>query len=134
MIDHADITAYATQQALAAGVKPETDDFRYAVKQNFNTALRHLTAQVEHADPTPSFFAPPPAKEPPEPATIRSALTSAPVSREIPSSDRNVSLPSRVTLTNEERQIAQASGISDQEYAKNKLKMLRLQKSGEMQR
>jgi hypothetical protein len=132
LIDHHEVTRIATQEALASGVKPDSEDFRRAVKNNFDTAMRHLKAQAEHAEPTPSFFAPPDPK-PAEPATIRSALVSAPTSREIPSGDRALSIPSRVSLSVEERQIAAASGISDKEYAANKLKMMHMKQRGEIQ-
>jgi hypothetical protein len=131
MIDHDQLLAYASQQAHADGIKADTDDFRRAVKSNFDTALRHLTAQVEHE--TPRFFAPPQPKPASEPATRSAAMVSAPVSREIPSGNRDLSLPTRVSLSVEERQIAAASGISDQEYARNKIIMLRKQRSGEIQ-
>jgi hypothetical protein len=133
MIDHDNLTAYATQQALASGVEHDSEAFRNAVKANFDTALRHLTAQVEHADPTPAFFAPPQARPAPEPATVRSALTSAPVSRGVPSSDRTLSVPSRVSLSPEEVQIAKASGITERQYAENKIRMMKMKASGEIQ-
>jgi hypothetical protein len=131
MIDHDQLTAYATQQALASGIEHDSDNFRHAVKQNFDTAMRHLKAQAEHESPTPEFFAPPP-KPTPEPASVKSALFSAP-SRQISNGDRNLSLPSRVSLSAEERQIAAASGISDKQYAENKLRMMRMKQTGEIQ-
>jgi hypothetical protein len=133
MIDHDQLTAYATQEALAAGVKADTDDFRHAVKANFDTAMRHIQAQAEIDQPTPAFFKPPPPPPPqPQPQT-RAALTSAPVSRGVPSGDRLPSIPSRINLSAEERQIAAASGISDKEYAANKLRMMRMKATGEIQ-
>ena len=134
LIDHHEVTRYATQEALASGVKPDSDDFRSQVKARFDSAMRRLQAEseVEHG-PTPAFFAPPPPKPASEPAVRSAAMVSAPVSREIPSHDRAVSIPSRVSLSAEERQIAAASGISDKEYAANKLGMMRMKQTGEIQ-
>jgi hypothetical protein len=134
LIDHHEVTRYATQEALASGVKPDSDDFRSQVKARFDSAMRRLQAEseVEHG-PTPAFFAPPPPKPASEPAVRSAAMVSAPVSREIPSHDRAVSIPSRVSLSAEERQIAAASGISDKEYAANKLRMMRMKQTGEIQ-
>jgi hypothetical protein len=42
--------------------------------------------------------------------------------------------PSQVKLSGEEREIARAAGISEVEYAKHKLAMLRKQRSGEIQK
>jgi hypothetical protein len=132
MIDHDQLTAYATQQALASGVEQDTDNFRRAVKTNFDTALRHLKAQAENADPTPAFFAPPQAKPASEPA-FRSALASAPVSRDIPSANRDLSISSRVSLSREEVEIAKASGITEKQYAENKIRMMRMKRDGSLQ-
>lgn len=55
---------------------------------------------------------------------------SAPPSREAPSASGRTT-PTRVTLTAEERQIAAASGITEIEYAKNKLKLMEMKKAGQ---
>jgi hypothetical protein len=95
--------------------------------------MRHLKAESEAVAPTPKFFAPPEPKEAPSPASVRSALVSAPISREVPSGDRLPSIPSRVNLSADERAIAAASGISEREYAQNKIRMMRMKRDGELQ-
>jgi hypothetical protein len=134
LIDHHEVTRYATQEALASGVKPDSDDFRSQVKARFDSAMRRLQAEseVEHG-PIPAFFAPKPAPEPQSPATRSAAMVSAPVSREIPAGNRDLSIPTRINLSVEERQVAAASGISERQYAENKLKMMRMKQTGEIQ-
>jgi hypothetical protein len=134
LIDHHEITRVATQEALASGARPDSDDFRHAVKANFDTAMRHLKAQaeVEHG-PSPAFFSPPPPKPTPEPATVRSALVSAPISREVPDGNRAFSVPTRISLSPDEVAIAKASGITERQYAENKLRMMRMKQTGEIQ-
>ena len=95
--------------------------------------MRHITAQAEAQQPTPEFFRPPPPPLPQPQAQTRAALTSAPVSREVPSGNRIPSIPSRINLSAEERQIAAASGISDKQYAENKIRMMRMKQTGEIQ-
>jgi hypothetical protein len=133
LIDNPELLSYAASQAYAEGLERGTAEHQRATKNHFDTAMRHLKAQAEAREPTPEFFRPPEPPEPPSPASTRSAMVSAPVSRGVPSSDRTLSVPSRVSLSAEERQIAAASGISDQEYARNKILMLRKQRSGEIQ-
>jgi hypothetical protein len=132
MIDHDQVTAMATREALIAGVKHDTDDFRHAVKANFDEAMRHLQAQAEPAPAGP--FRPTPPPPAPSPASVRSALASAPVSRDIPrGGDYASSVPSRITLSQEERAIAQSLGLTDADYAQQKRRMLQAKARGELQ-
>ena len=62
--------------------------------------------------------------------TARAAAVSAPPSRDVPSAGSGRPSPTRVTLTAEERAHAAASGISEIDYARNKLKLLELKKNG----
>jgi len=62
-------------------------------------------------------------KPEPEPTTQRAAAMSAPVSREVPSATGTKASSTRVTLTADEKEMARLSGITDTEYAKQKLKL-----------
>jgi hypothetical protein len=132
------LMAFAANQAAAQGHQPGSPDHQRATRQIFD---RHLQAAANGA-PTqssppepavtesPEFFRPPAPPEPPSPASY----VSAPVSRgEVGSYHREPSLSS-VRLSPQEKEIARASGISETQYAANKLKMLREQASGERRR
>jgi hypothetical protein len=58
------------------------------------------------------------------------APVSAPVSRSIPSYQSAATVPSKVDLSLEEREMARLSGISDVEYAANKIRLLRAKAAG----
>lgn len=58
----------------------------------------------------------------------KAAIVSAPVSREEPALSN--SRPTRITLSSEERSHAAASGVSEVEYAKQKLKLIEAKKAG----
>lgn len=63
-------------------------------------------------------------------AEIVPEVVSAPVTREPPSAGTGRQTNQRVTLTAEERAHAAASGISELDYAKNKLKLMEMKKAG----
>jgi hypothetical protein len=128
MIDHHQITAIAAHQAAQQGHERGTDAHREATRQNFDEHLARLQAQALPPPEPPQFFKPPPPPEPPSAASY----VSAPVSRGEVGGYREPS-PSSVRLTPDEIAIAKASGISPVEYAKNKLTMLRKQRTGEIQ-
>lgn len=65
-----------------------------------------------------------------EPEARRSAIVSAPVSREGSSATGGSSSKTRVQLTKEEVEFAQMAGITPAEYAKQKLKLAELKKQG----
>jgi hypothetical protein len=128
MIDHPQITRQAVAAAEQSGLERGSDDFNNAVENNFNTLMGRAEAQARPAPADPAgFFQPPPS---PAPASASpSALYSAPVSRTVPG--YRESSPRTVKLSPAEQQIAAASGISDIEYAKNKMRMLRERAAGE---
>jgi hypothetical protein len=131
LIDHPQVTAAAALEAERQGHTRGSKSHRKATRNIFN----QLIGGKASAQPTPEFFQPP-AVEPDEPDEPRESIFSAPVSRETPSAAgiyREPS-PSSVTLTVDEKQIARNSGISEVEYAKQKLKMLRQQATGELQK
>lgn len=101
-----------------------TEAYMRAVRKNFDRLMAQGAAQ-----PTPQFFAVPPAPEPPGPG----AYVSAPVSRETPTGAYREPSPSQVRLSAEERQIARASGISEVEYARNRLRLEREKRTGQRQ-
>ena len=82
---------------------------------------------------TPEFFQLP-ASPPEQPEQTQSAIYSAPVSRQVGSGMGVPTSPRSVTLTAAEREAAAMSGISETQYARNKLLMLQRQARGESQR
>ena len=130
MIDHHQLTAVAAHQAVQQGHERGTDAHRQATKEIFDQHLARAQAAANPApapQPTPEFFKPPPPPAPPE----ASSMYSATVSRgEVGNYHREPS-PSQVRLSPEEKQIAAISGITDLEYAKNKLRLAREAASGE---
>jgi hypothetical protein len=117
----------AAAEALAAGIPRDSPEFFQAVEEGFAKRLDALNQRAAET-PTPSFFAPRPASSPERPGPA--SYVSAPVSRGPIGGPREPS-PRQVKLTPEEQQIAAASGISDVQYAANKLKMLRERASGQ---
>jgi hypothetical protein len=129
MIDHHQLTAVAAQRAAQQGHERGSEAHRQATKEIFDQQLARLQAQAQPApQPAPEFFQPPP----PPPSTAN--IYSAPVSREVPSGGYREQIPSRVTLSPQELEIAATSKITPTEYARLKLKMLREQASGDRQR
>jgi hypothetical protein len=123
-----DLTRLASDEA-AQHHERDTDAHRAATLEAFHR-LQGQQAQTRTATDPAGFFEPPePARSPAAPD--RAALYSAPVSRTAsPGSYREPS-PRSVKLSPAEQQIAAASGISDIEYAKNKMRMLRERAAGE---
>ncbi len=78
-----------------------------------------------------------PAPEPQEPVrqpqARRPVVSSAPPSRDVPSAATGKPTSSKVTLSPAEREIAAVSGITETEYAKQKLKLQRLKQDGHYQ-
>jgi hypothetical protein len=121
-----------TQQGLR---RDDSAEFFQAVEERFNHHLqrKQKKAAAKAAGPTPEFFTPAPPEPAPQPPA--GSIYSAPVSREVAGAGyRHESVPSRVTLTRDELQIAAASGLTPEEYARQKIKMLRMQQSGQIQR
>jgi hypothetical protein len=66
----------------------------------------------------------------PPPAPPRAPMVSAPVSREVPASDGR-RLSGKVTLSREEQEAARNSGISLEEYGKQKMRLHAMRAAGE---
>jgi hypothetical protein len=132
MLDHLEVADFAANQALQAGHQRDTDSYRIAVRQNFQAAMKHLQQQAAHDAPEP--FRPPPPPPPQPVASARAALTSAPVSRDVPrGGDYVPSVTSRITLTPDELSIAKSLGLEAKEYAEQKRRMLQAKARGELQ-
>jgi hypothetical protein len=133
MLRHLNITDRCASEALASGLERDTEPYRDFIRQKFTTVMQHLQQQAGQDVPEPFRPSPPPAPQPQ--AQTRAAITSAPVSREVASGngERYQSHLSQVHLSADERAIASASGISDREYALNKLKLQKLKREGSIQ-
>jgi hypothetical protein len=130
MIDHHELTAVAAHEAAQQGHERGSDGHRQRTRELFDQHLaRFRQAQAQLPAEPPQFFQPPP---PPEPRSAAS-FVSAPVSRGEVGGYREPSLRS-ITLSAEERALAQSLGLSETTYAKQKLEMLRKQRSGEIQK
>jgi hypothetical protein len=131
MVAHDRLTAAAAHQAAQEGHARDSDAHRKRTRQLFNEHFVKMQSGAPTPPaPEPEFFRPPPAPEPRGAA----AYVSAPVSRgEIGGGYREPSL-SQVKLTPDEKDIARASGISETEYARQKISMLKKQRSGEIQK
>ncbi|MFZ0113980.1 MAG: hypothetical protein WAL15_06465, partial [Xanthobacteraceae bacterium] len=128
------LTDFASRQAIQQGHQPGSAAHTEAAKEIFHDNLERLEAQTA-ADPAPApqpFPRSSPEPLPPEPPE-RNSHYSAPPSRGEIGGYREPTLSS-VKLSAEERQIAAVSGISEVQYAKNKLEMMRRQRAGELQK
>jgi hypothetical protein len=125
------LTRVASDEA-ALHHERDTDAHRAATLEAFRRLQgQQARARPAAADPAGFFQPSEPSRSPAAPD--RAALYSAPVSRTAsPGSYREPS-PRSVKLTGEESAIAAASGISDVEYARQKLRMLKAKASGELQ-
>jgi hypothetical protein len=137
MVDYSDLATFAANKALQAGHERSSGEHMRATKELFDQHLAHLQAQAQQTEQsampeTPRFFTPPPAKAPRAPASHYSA----PVSRDVPNGGPRPEFetnPGRVVLSQDEKIIAKNSGISEVEYARNKIRMQRMKASGEIQ-
>lgn len=136
------LTNFAGQRASQQGHQLGSVEHTEVAKQVFHDSLARLEAaqaQPAAAQPSPSstnqttMERTRPLLPLPEPRE-RSSIYSAPVSRDGAGSGYREPSPSQVKLGADELEIAKASGISPVEYARNKLRMLREQKTGERQR
>jgi hypothetical protein len=77
----------------------------------------------------PEFFRPPPVREPSR--STPASIVSAPVSRDAVGMDRPM-VPNKIKLSLEEREAARIAGISELEYAKQKIRLLGAKARGEV--
>jgi hypothetical protein len=135
MIDGWQLTYHCADEARRRGHEPDTPAHREATKEIFHRYLSEAKKTKELAErPTPKFFEPPP---PPAPRQLpsKSALYSAPVSRETPTNRiyEAENDPRSVHLSPDQVEAARIAGVSTAEYAKQLLRMKRMQASGESQ-
>jgi hypothetical protein len=135
LVDYSELAAFAANEAAQAGHERGSRQHMEATKQAFDQHFARLQAQAQHqtesAMQESKFFAPLPL---PKPRTT--SIVSAPVSREIPSGGPRSEFetnPGRVVLSPDEKIIAKNSGISEVEYARNKIRMMHMKASGEIQ-
>jgi|1186.fasta_scaffold47613_2 hypothetical protein len=133
MIDRSDLTGMATGLADRDGYQPDDPLYFEVVKKHFNGLSEYeeqqhqLAAQRKPAQQsTPAFFEPAPSR--PE----RSAIVSAPVSRDVPSSNREPreNASGRVTLSVAELEIARSAGLTPVEYARGKRELEQKKRDG----
>jgi hypothetical protein len=130
------LTDLAGHQAAQQGHQPGSAEHTEAAKAIFHRNLAHLehTAATPPPaapapQPTPEFFRPPPP--PPEPD--RTAMYSAPPSRQTASNGYREDTPRSVRLSAEQREAARLAGIDEVTYARNWLRMKRGQSDGSLQ-
>jgi hypothetical protein len=137
-------------EAAIAGLPPLVKDWMrahpdYMTDQRKNTKIQALHYEVQdegHAFGTQAYIdameqklgmraAPKKVEDAEDEQPQRNiVVTQAPPTREVPSSSTGKPSSTKVTLTAEEREIARINNISEIEYAKQKLKMVELKKSG----
>jgi hypothetical protein len=127
---------HAALNAGLADASPQYFDFMESQLAGLSQpaeAAMHVAEEMQQQaapvmQPTPKFFAPPPARSGPNP----SAIVSAPVSREIPTSSGERLRPrGQIKLTPAEVEAARISGITPEEYAKQKIRKAQMVASGE---
>ena len=132
MIDFPQITSFAIHRAKEAGLERGTEAHFATVEKIFNANLSHLQEQaaqpaMQPTTPTPKFFAPPAPRSAPNPSRI----VSAPVSREVPTASGKRPTPGKVTLSPSEVEAARISGLSVEDYARQKVEYERQRETGE---
>ncbi len=135
LIDGWQLTTYAANEAARLGHKVDTDAHREATREIFHKYLHNVQQQSNVSEP--EMYPPPksitPPSRPQQPRQPRrdvsNSIVSAPVSRELPGRVE----PNRVTLSPDEVEAARVSGISVQEYAKQKQRVAEARARGELQ-
>jgi hypothetical protein len=134
LIDNFELTHYSANRATQEGHQPDTDAHREATRRIFNDYVAETVRK--EAEPPPKFFqAEPPAIPAPRQPPSKSSHYSAPVSRETPSSriyeaDND---PRSVRLSADQVEAARIAGVTPAEYARQLIRMKRMQASGETQ-
>ena len=119
----------AAAEALAAGIERDSPQFFQAVEEGFAKRIEAMNQQP--AAPPAAFSQPRSVAPSPAAPPDRSSLYAAPVSRTAPTGGYREPSPRQVRLSPAEVEIAKASGISEVEYSRNKLRMLRERAAGE---
>ena len=112
--------------ALAHVYQYGSDDFYKAMEMKYPVSNFRRVEPKQHEDSPP-----PRIVEREEPKPSRRVVTSAPVSRnESGAPSSYTPSPSSVKLSPAEREIAAGAGMSDADYARNKLRLAKLKESG----
>jgi hypothetical protein len=112
--------------ALNAGLVDTSPEYFSFMQSQLANLQQPATAATHMADEMQARFARAP-EPPPRPSRV---AYSAPVSRDIPSSNGKRS-PGKVTLSAQEVEAARISGISPEEYAKQKIRKAQMVATGE---
>jgi hypothetical protein len=136
-----DLLHAAHQMAQAHGIAPDSGDY-FRVLESALHHYGHLPTQHTQAQPAPAPAppVPPPMPEPEhavhvdvsEPEEPPMSHYAAPVSRgseHYAMSGEHEPSAGRITLSKAEREHAAAAGVSEEIYAQNKLKMLKMKKA-----
>jgi hypothetical protein len=129
LMQHQQITQHAAGLAQQQGHVRGSAEFNEAVLRNFHQTLKELEQQVQEPPP---MYRPAPQPEPSE--RPRSDIVSAPVSREAPSAGDGSRASSRsITLSAEERHFARTIGLSEAQYAQQKMRLQQAKATGDVQ-
>jgi hypothetical protein len=145
-----ELTRFAAQQAVSQGHQAGSAEHEQAAQKVFREHLERLREQAAAAqqpteptptagnqtepamtEPTTRFFQPPPAK----PMRPPSVPVSAPVSRTVPDGSQRPQFeenPSRVVLSADEKLLAKGCGLSEVEWARQKVRVMQAKARGEI--
>jgi len=136
LIDGWELTLYAANEASKRGLEPDTDGHREKTREIFHHWMTEANKTKQLAEkPTPEFFQPEPPPAPRRPPG-KAAIVSAPVSRDASPGNYQSEFedsPRSVRLSPDQIEAAKIAGVTPREYAKQLLRMRRMQASGESQ-
>jgi hypothetical protein len=116
------------------GIQRDTPEFFHGLDNLMHHgAAQHHAAQHDGAappEPEPVQHAPPEPPPEPVPTDQPAHMVAAPPSHGFVAGFEPQDSPNTIRLSAAEREHAKASGVSEEIYAKNKLKMMRAKKSG----
>jgi hypothetical protein len=135
LADNWQLTYYCANEA-AQHHERDTDAHRHATKQIFDhyVAEANKTKQLAE-EPTPAFFQPEPPPAPRRPSG-KASIVSAPVSRDASPGNYQSEFedsPRSVRLSPDQLEAARIAGVTPAEYAKQLIRMRKMQASGEAQ-
>ena len=124
LVDNRELTSRAALEAHQQGLERGTEAFNQAVLAGFH---RHLQGAQRRQVERPAA----PMLAPPE--RDAGSFVSAPVSREAPSAgDGSRNRPGRITLSTQERDFARSIGLSEENYAMQKLRLINAKATGDI--
>jgi hypothetical protein len=136
MIDGWQLTYYCANEATKKGHEPNTDNHRAETKRIFDRYLSEANKTKQLAEePTPEFFKPEAAPAPRRPPG-KASIVSAPVSRDAAPGNYQSEFednPRSVRLSPDQLEAARIAGVTPTEYARQLIRMRKMQASGEAQ-